>query len=129
MYANGVLSGSDQSLRIRPGLGPDQLTSILEGLAKLTPLAATNFQRLLQDEARRFPWGSTIIIVTALMTEPLARMIEELLNGRNHIILLCIGAIDVPSLPGLIVHTLSDDLIGQEFDERSRYVRMIDVRG
>ena len=129
MYANGVLSGSDQSLRIRPGLGPDQLTSILEGLAKLTPLAATNFQRLLQDEARRFPWGSTIVIVTALMTEPLAQMIEELLNGQNHIILLCIGAIEIPSLPGLIVHTLADDLIGQEFDERSRYVRMIDVRG
>ncbi|HEX3722811.1 MAG TPA: DUF58 domain-containing protein [Nitrolancea sp.] len=129
MYANGVLSGSDQSLRIRPGLGPDQLTSILEGLAKLTPLAATNFQRLLQDEARRFPWGSTIVIVTALMTEPLAQMIEELLNDRHQIILLCVGTIEVPSLPGLVVHMLPDDLIGRAFDERSRYVRMIDVRG
>ena len=129
MYANGVLSGSDQSLRIRPSLGPDQLTSILEGLAKLTPLAATNFQRLLQDEARRFPWGSTIVIVTALMTEPLVHTIEELLNGRNHIILLSVGEIDVPTLPGLKVHTLPNDLVGQEFDERSRYVRLIDVRG
>jgi hypothetical protein len=129
MYANGVLTGSDQSLRIRPGLGPDQLTSILEGLAKLTPLAATNFQRLLQDEARRFPWGSTIVIVSALMTEPLAQMIEELLNSRHHIVLLCVGEIVVPPLPGLTVHRIPDDLVGQEVDERSRYVRLIDVRG
>lgn len=129
MYANGVLTGSDQSLRIRPGLGPDQLTSILEGLAKLTPLAATNFQRLLQDEASRFPWGSTIVIVSALMTEHLARMIEELLNDRHHIVLLCVGEIVVPPLPGLIVHRIPDDLVGHEADERSRYVRLIDVRG
>jgi hypothetical protein len=56
-------------------------------------------------------------------------MIEELLNDRHQIILLCVGTIEVPSLPGLVVHMLPDDLIGRAFDERSRYVRMIDVRG
>jgi hypothetical protein len=36
---------------------------------------------------------------------------------------------DVPPLPGLIIHRIPDDLVGHEGDERSRYVRLIDVRG
>ncbi len=34
IYANGVMAGSDQSLHIRPSLGPDQLPTVLEGLAE-----------------------------------------------------------------------------------------------
>ncbi len=126
MYANGVMSGSDQSVRIRPSLGPNQLTAVLEGLAKLTPLAATSFQRLLQEEASRFPWGSTIVIVTALMTEALAHAIRELLNERHRVILLRIGEFDVPPMPNLVVHTLPDDLVGKEF-EGNRYAHMVNV--
>ncbi len=128
MYANGVMAGSDQSLRIRPGLGPDQLATLLEALAKLTPLAATNFQRLLHEEASRFPWGSTIVVVSALMTEPLARTVEELLSQRHRVILLRIGEFEVPTIPNLVIHTLPGDLIGDR-TEGMRYARMITPEG
>jgi uncharacterized protein (DUF58 family) len=113
-------------LRIGPGLGPNQLATMLEALAKLTPLAATNFQRLLHDEASRFPWGSTIVVVSALMTDPLLNTIEELLNERHRVILLRIGEFHVPRIPNLTVHTLPDDLIGKQF-AGARYARMIGV--
>ncbi|MGA7673208.1 MAG: DUF58 domain-containing protein [Nitrolancea sp.] len=124
LYANGVVSGSDQNLRIRPSLGPNQLSTVLEGLAKLTPLAATNFQRLLHEEASRFPWGSTIVVVSSLMTEALVNTLEELLGDRHRVILLRIGEFEVPLLPNLIVHTLPDDLVGKAF-EGNRYARII----
>ncbi len=100
---------------------------MLEGLAKLTPLAATNFQRLLHEEASRFPWGSTIVVVSALMTDALAQTIEELLNERHRVILLRIGEFKVPQLPNLVVHTLPDDLVGKVFTG-NRYARMINGR-
>lgn len=126
LYANGVMAGSDQSLRIRPSLGPDQLATVLEGLAKLTPLAATSFQRLLHQEASRFPWGSTIVVISALMTDALAETIEELLSERHRVILIRIGEFKVPLLPNLVVHTLPDDLVGKEF-AGNRYARMINA--
>lgn len=126
IYANGVMAGSDQSLRIPPSLGPSQLATVLEGLAKLTPLAATNFQRLLHDEASRFPWGSTIVIITSLMTAALRQTIEELLNERHRVILLRVGEFQVPALPNLVVHTLPDNLIGTDSEE-TRYARTIHI--
>lgn len=128
IYANGVMAGSDQTLRIHPGLGPNQLATVLEALAKLTPLAATNFQRLLHEEASRFPWGSTILVISALMTELLGRTIEELLHQRHRVILLRIGEFEVPPIPNLVVHTLPDDLVGKG-SESGRYVHMISVEG
>lgn len=127
VYANGVLAGSDQTLRIHPGLGPNQLTMILEGLAKLTPLASTNFSRLLRQDARRFPWGSTIVVVASLMTDSLAEELSVLLAGGHRVLLLRIGEIEAPSLPGLIVHTLPDNLIGTDPADHARYVRLVNV--
>lgn len=127
VYANGVLAGSDQTLRIHPGLGPNQLTMILEGLAKLTPLASTNFSRLLRQDARRFPWGSTIVVVASLMTDSLAEELSVLLAGGHRVLLLRIGEIEAPPLPGLIVHTLPDNLIGTDPADHARYVRLVNV--
>ena len=40
MYANGVVGGSDQALRIRPSRDERQLEHMLTGLAKLSPIAS-----------------------------------------------------------------------------------------
>lgn len=127
MYANGVLAGSDQTLRINPGRGPNQLPTILEGLAKLTPLAATNFPRLLRAETRRFPWGSTVVVVAALMTDLLSVALAELLDAGHRVVLVRVGDFEPPPLPGLIVRTLPENLLGDQPGERTRYAVMIDV--
>ncbi|HUZ01736.1 MAG TPA: DUF58 domain-containing protein [Thermomicrobiaceae bacterium] len=128
-YANGVLTGSDQTLRIPPGRGPHQLNAILEGLAKLTPLAATNFSRLLREEARRFPWGSTVVVVSALMTGPLQDVLAELLGSGHRVVLVRVGDYVVPPLRGLVVHRLPDNLLGTSPGEHRRYAVSIDVHG
>ncbi|MBX6341227.1 MAG: DUF58 domain-containing protein, partial [Thermomicrobiaceae bacterium] len=127
IYANGVLHGSDQALRIHPGRGPDQLAAILDGLAKLTPLAVTSFPRLLAQEARRFPWGSTVVVVSALMTGSLASVLADLLAAGHRVVLLRVGAYEVPPLAGLTVHTLPANLVGPRA-ERHHYALTIDAR-
>ncbi|MDI3341539.1 MAG: DUF58 domain-containing protein [Sphaerobacter sp.] len=126
MYANGVLAGSDQTLRIPAGRGPAQLPAILEGLAKLTPLAATNFTRLLRQEAGRFPWGSTVVVVAALMTPALTTELAALLVAGHRVVLVCVGPLEVPPLPGLVVHTLPENLLGPSPPDH-RYALTIDL--
>jgi uncharacterized protein (DUF58 family) len=127
VYANGVLAGSDQPLRIPPGRGPRQVEAVLEGLAKLTPLAAGPFPRVLRDEARGLPWGSTVVIVSALMTEPLAAVLRWLLEEGKQVALLQIGEYPMPRLPGLHVHRLPDNLLGPNWTSRHRYVFAVEA--
>jgi uncharacterized protein (DUF58 family) len=99
MYANGVVGGSDQALRVRAGRSPVQREEILTGLAKLSPIASLNFPRLLRAETRRFPMGSTIVIVTAIMTDAIASVMAEMTSEGHRIMVLTIGdGIEVPSM-------------------------------
>lgn len=127
MYANGVLTGSDQTLRIPPGRGPNQYTAILEGLAKLTPLAGTNFPHLLREQARRFPWGSTVVVIAAIMTAALAHELAILLGAGHRVVLVCVGELEVPPLPGLVVRTLPENLLDGVATGHHRYVMMVDA--
>lgn len=118
VYANGVLAGSDQMLRVYPGLGTNQLTAMMEGLARLTTMSASSFPGLLLDEARRFPWGSTIIVITALMTGALSEALASVLRGGQRVLLLRIGEIEVPALEGLTVYTMPEPWFSTDREEQ-----------
>ena len=72
LIANGYLPGSDQPLRLLPGRSPDQLMRILELLAATTGFAAQPIEELLLHESPRLPWGSTLLVVTAIATRDAA---------------------------------------------------------
>jgi hypothetical protein len=103
IYANGIVAGSDQALRIPPGRGPAQVPRILEGLAKLTPYSTVNFARVLGLETHRFPWGSTLVIVTRMMPEALQAQIASLIATGNRVVLVPIDECPIPEIRGLIV--------------------------
>jgi uncharacterized protein (DUF58 family) len=114
VYANGLLAGSDQTLRLAPGLGPAQLMRVLEGLAKLSPFATVDFPHLLQAETLRFPWGSTIVVITALMTPPLAATLASLREAGHRPVLVAVDRLTAPPIRGLTVHHLPDELLVAE---------------
>jgi uncharacterized protein (DUF58 family) len=103
MFANGVVGGSDQPLRIRPSRSPEQAGAILAGLAKLSPIASLNFPRLLRAETSRFPWGSTVVIVTALMTSALSAVMIDLARSGHRLVLVAIDEVEIPDIRGLVV--------------------------
>ncbi len=98
LYANGVVSGSDQALRVKPSRSTSQQEEILTGLAKLSPVASVNFPSILRAETSRFPVGSTIVIITALMTNAIASILEQLVTEGHEIVVITIGQIELPSL-------------------------------
>jgi len=112
IYANGVLAGSDQPLRLGPSSGPSQLRAIMEALAKLTPLAALRFTRFLAHETSRLPPGCTIAVVTPLLSPTLVQLLaQQHLLGRPLVLVTlgqpeCIPPVDLPLLvlPERLVH-------------------------
>lgn len=126
MYANGVLGGSDQALRIRAGRSPGQREEILAGLAKLSPIASVNFPRLLRAETRRFPWGSTIVIVTGIMTEPMAAVIGEMVAEGHQVVVLTIGDdVEVSATRGVMVFPIDLSRLRHAIPKQHHYaVRM-----
>jgi uncharacterized protein (DUF58 family) len=111
VYANGVVGGSDQPLRVRPSRGLSQEEEILTGLAKLSPLASVNFAAILKAETRRFPIGSTIVVVTAIMTDPVAAILDELSRDGHQLVVVAIGDVAVPAIRRMRVYEIPTDLL------------------
>jgi len=106
VYANGVVAGSDQALRVPPGRDPAQLARILEGLAKVSPYATLNVAKTLRVGAARFPRGSTMIVITAQMSDPLVAALADLLNRGYQTMLIPLANCPLPPLRGLLVRHL-----------------------
>lgn len=78
LIANGSLVESDQPVRIPPSRHPQQLVRILEALALVTPMATVPFERLLTVQGSRLPWGVTVVVITAVMTEAIGQALAGL---------------------------------------------------
>jgi uncharacterized protein (DUF58 family) len=107
IYANGLLAQTDQTLRIPPGRREDQFARILEGLARLTPFTYVSIAGTLEQESPRFPWGSTVLVVTMTMTDALRRALAKLSSRGLRIVIVALGFVDDPDLPGVVVHRLA----------------------
>ena len=121
MYANGVVGGSDQALRVRPGRSPEQGSEILAGLAKLNPIASLNFPRLLRAETKRFPWGSAIVVITAIMTDSIAATLAELTREGHRVVVVTIDEVDTPPIRGLLTFRIDLAAVQTPATHRRRY--------
>lgn len=106
IFANGLLAQTDQMLRIPPGRREDQYTRILEGLARLTPFTYVNIAGTLEQESPRFPWGSTVLVVTMTMTNLLRGALAKLVQRGLRVVIVALGFVDDPGLAGIVVHRL-----------------------
>jgi uncharacterized protein (DUF58 family) len=91
LVANGVLAGSDQPLRLLPGRNPDQLVNIMELLAAIQPLASNQIEKTLLQESPRLPWGATLLVVSAVVTEELLAALFELDHAGRQIVLFTLA--------------------------------------
>lgn len=121
MYANGVVGGSDQGLRIRPSRDIRQLELILGGLAKLSPIASLDYSAIVRGETSRFPIGSTVVLVTAIMTERLRQVLEVLLRANHRIVIVTIGDIDMPRHPRIEIVPVDQDALSDYIPDHHHY--------
>jgi len=101
LVANGCMPLSDQPIRVPPGRSPGQLTAILEALANVTSFATTSMQELLYRESPRLPWGATLVVVTAVVSEGLAVAVLHLQDAGRRMALVSLAEQPPPQLPGV----------------------------
>lgn len=121
MYANGIVGGSDQSLRIRPSLDNRQLELILGGLAKLSPIASLDYAGIVRAETSRYPIGSTVVLVTAIMTERLREVLESLMRANHRIVIVTVGEVDVKRHPRFEIYQIDQDALKQYIPRHHHY--------
>jgi hypothetical protein len=73
----------------------------LEALAGVSPVTVAPFERLLMREIPKVPYGSTLVVVTALLPENLLETLLRLKRHERRIILVYLGKEFVASLPGI----------------------------
>ena len=84
LLANGCWPQSDQALKVLPSRSPDQLMHILEALAAISVLSTISIEDLLLRESGRLPWGATVVVVSAsLSDELLAALVRLQAVGRR----------------------------------------------
>lgn len=96
LLANGNARRSDQEVKVAPSRDPNQLTYILEALAKVLPFATMPLEGLLRLESNDLPYGATLVVVTAVLNEAIADELLALKAAGHRIALLLVGD-EVPS--------------------------------
>jgi uncharacterized protein (DUF58 family) len=104
LVANGAMPHADQPLKVLPGRAPDQLANILEVLAGVTPFATASIERLLRDESPNLPWGATLVVVTAVVTDELCATMARLREVGRRLVLVSVDYELPTPPPGVLCH-------------------------
>ena len=112
ILTNGALPESDQAVKVLPGRSPGQLTHIMEALAAVSPVATKQVEDLLREESPKLPWGSTLVVVTAIVTDPLKATLADLHARGRRIVLATLDEVDEadPLLAGILVRNIAGGL-------------------
>jgi uncharacterized protein (DUF58 family) len=110
LVANGCLAQSDQPPRVPSGRSPEQLTAILEMLAGVTCFAIAPIERVLRRESPRLPWGATLVVITAIVTDRLAEALVNLRDAGRRLALISLEEDPPPPLQGIVTYHLPPSL-------------------
>jgi uncharacterized protein (DUF58 family) len=109
LIANGSFPESDRAIRIAPGQRPEQFIRMLEALAVITPFVLGELSAMLDREEHRLAHGTTIAVITGIMTVALASTLTRLRSrGHTVVVLSTSGDLFVEVLPeSMPVHDIS----------------------
>lgn len=114
LYVNAPRAGGEQFIRVRPGRHPAQLGNILQALAMLIPFTGYRIETLISTEARRLPWGATMVVVTGYVSTGLEETLATLYRAGHAITLVSFAekAPDLPERPGFTIHWSGEEVTG-----------------
>lgn len=117
LFANGYLPGGLRRVRLAPALGEAHLTAILEALAKVFPTPVIPLGDLMALEAGALPWGTTAVVVTAVVDAPLLAGVAFLRDAGHAVVLVLVGdRVDDPRL-GIPTHRVRGEVGWRAMDE------------
>ena len=99
VFANGSVPNSDQPIRVQPGRSPEQLAHVLEALAAVTEFATSSIEVMMLRQSPSLPWVSTIVLVTAVVTDEIMVALLRLKEAGRRVVLISLA--DEPPPKGL----------------------------
>ncbi len=100
LVSNGATPGIPEALRVRARRSPDQLARVLESLATLIAFTGSRYEEFVLTEQRNVPFGSSLILVTGLVTPRIEIAIHRLHELGKRMLLVCCDR-SMPDLSGL----------------------------
>ena len=120
LYANQNKQFLDEPIRVPPSQHADQMMHILEVLAQIRPSETRPIASLVQYEGRNFPWGSTVVVITAWLTDTLFSTLVSLKrNGRSVALILTGGPEPSINTDGLTVYHVREDAMPGDLESLS----------
>ncbi|HEY1348774.1 MAG TPA: DUF58 domain-containing protein [Ktedonobacteraceae bacterium] len=101
---------------IPPTSNQEQRKRIMEALARIQGFFGSAIENLIQQECSRLPAGTTIVVITGVISEPLLDILSRLKQGGHTVSILMAGNQAVAShLAGIPVYALGGEETWQEF--------------
>jgi len=101
LISNGGIAHAGRAFRVPPGRSPKQLPILLEALAGVSPVVIAPFSRFLISQAPNLEYGSTLIVVTGVMTPALTESLLRLKARARKIITVSLTENRIPDIPGV----------------------------
>jgi uncharacterized protein (DUF58 family) len=112
LYVNQNRWFSRGLVRIPPSRHSDHLPQMLEALAQIHPSEIMPITRLVVNESRNLPWGSTMVVVSATPTDALLTTLIQIKRAGRKVALISVGGSEPPvSQDVLTVYHVRDDLL------------------
>ncbi len=117
LYVNQKRWFSDEPVRIPPSQHSDQLLHILEVLAQLHSSETMSIARLVINENRNLPWGSTLVVISAMPTDTLLSTLLEMKRAGRRVALISVGGPEpLTGSDGLTTYHIRDDVMWRELE-------------
>jgi len=91
LCVNGNARLSDEKVKVPASRDPEQLTRVLEALARVLPFATMPLEALLSMESHELAYGATLVVVTAVLNDQILAELLALEASGHQIALLLIG--------------------------------------
>ncbi len=117
LYVNQYKHGTGSIIRIPPSRSVNQVKLILETLAPVQDFEAMPVSRLISNESRNLPWGSSLVVITAAPTREVTSALFNLKRTGRRVSMIQIGG-EEPEASGSHVKTyhVSDKVPWQEIE-------------
>ncbi|MDP6631910.1 MAG: DUF58 domain-containing protein [Dehalococcoidales bacterium] len=117
LYVNQHKRFVDEPIRVPPSQHTDQMRLILEALAYTHSYETIPITRLVQRESRNLPWGSTVVVISAMPESAILSALVEMKRTGRSVVLIVIGGPE-PSInkESLTVYHIPEEVAWRELE-------------
>ncbi len=117
-YVNQTRAHSHDRIRLAPSQQSGQLVRILEALAQIhSSIESAPAARFVTAESRNLPWGSTILMVSAVPSEALLSSLLSIRRAGRRVVLVQVGGeAKAAARSGLVAYRIPDDIDWREIE-------------